>query len=153
MTGSGVMAIKWIEGQPKTAAGAARGLQVSGVAMDAAKRMGITRERLIEMAYAGAFLTHPAANRRFGDVIMRVDGDVVQGVWPFSAPPKPATAVELLGAAQASPLGRYARRQYVCPICDADGTFCKECSSKGTITRTEEEYLILKDIAAMALKN
>lgn len=151
MTGSGVMAVKWIEGSAK-AANVQRGLQVTPAAMDAAKRLGLTRERLVEMAYAGAFLTHPSANRRFGDVIMRVENDTVHGVWSANAPP--ATALERLSLQQvAPPLGRFATRQYVCPICEADGTYCKECGSKGTIIRTEDEYQILKDIAAVSANN
>jgi len=153
------MVVNWVDrGSDK------RGLQVTRAASEAAARAGLTADRLIEMAYLGAFVTHPHANRRFGDFIMQVEKDTIYGVWPYTETracddgcshvsgvrpaAQPHQRARSVQQADSVLVGRYARRTYRCPICEGEGN-CMECRGKGTINRTAEEYEDLKQLAAI----
>lgn len=121
-----------------------RKLQVTLAAAEAAGRLGLTLDQLIERARAGAPVTDPRGNRRYDNLVMHVHGDTVYGVWnydePFAAPPSKWPARKTHAN---SPLVITAD----CPICDGTGDQCNECRDTGKVTRTREEYDRLQQLA------
>lgn len=143
-----VMAVNWIDRSVVTST--APRMRVTKPAAEEAARLGLTTERLAEMAYLGAYITHPQANRRFDRFIMSVKQDMVHGVWLYAAPEHVCDAK--CNHNRAPKIGRWTKQAYPCPICEGEGGVCMECRGTRTIHCTADEYERLKYIAFPAVR-
>lgn len=61
------------------------GFLIEAGAQRSASRLGLSLDRLKEMAAQGAVVTHPQGNRRFHNWVMQIEGVWILGVASYSA--------------------------------------------------------------------
>lgn len=96
-------------------------LKIAPKVLKLAKDLGFLENTTAQIKYMAEYsapCTHAQGNRRYEDIVLRVENDMILNIAAFEAPELP----------------KYSTKKYKCSDCNADGGYCCTCNSTGYVT-------------------